>query len=310
MEAFVEPVNDSSLTLEWFFNGRPLIAGHRYQTRFDFGCLSLDIISVTVEDSGEYTVRATNRLGSADSSASITVISQSNVITESEYTQSLVEIQRLEDRKFIHRRDIESEQIVSRPPVFVKPLHNIETTEETNVHLECRIGPSGDSAMTVEWFKNEQPITVGHRFRPQFDFDFVALDILCVYPEDSGLYTCKAKNLFGEAVSSCHLICHGKSQRVIYETELTDSLIDIKRLEERNRRYERRVTVEEQEIKTKPKFLTKFKDLELNEFEAAHLECRIEPINDPDLKVEWFLNGNPLPIGRFRVLINDNELLN
>ena len=296
MEAFVEPVNDSSLTLEWFFNGRPLMAGHRYQTRFDFGCLSLDIISVRVEDSGEYTVRATNQLGSADSSASITVISQSNIITESEYSESLVQIQRLEDKR-TQRKGMEMEPIVSKPPVFIKPLHNIETMEETNVHLECRIGPSGDSAMTVEWFKNNEPITVGHRFRPQFDFDFVALDILCVYPEDSGLYTCKAKNLYGEAISSCHLICHGKSQRVICETELSDSLADIKRLEQRNRKYEKNLFIDEQ-IKTKPKFLTKFKDQELDEFQAAHLESRIEPVNDPNLKVEWFHNGNPLPIGK------------
>ena len=295
MEAFVEPVNDSSLTLEWFFNGRPLIAGHRYQTRFDFGCLSIDILSVRVEDSGEYTVRATNRLGSAQSSASITVVSQSNVITESGFTDSLLQMQRLEERKS-KRRETDIEYIVSKPPVFIKPLHNIETMEETNVHLECRIGPSGDSAMTIEWFKNGQPITVGHRFRPQFDFDFVTLDILYVYPEDSGLYTCKAKNLFGEAVSSCQLICHGKSQRVICETELSDSMEEIKRLEERNRRYERQL-FEEEEVRTKPRFLTKFKDIEINEYQSAHLECRVEPINDPDMKVEWFFNGNPLPFG-------------
>ncbi len=300
MESFVEPVKDPSLTLEWFFNGRPLMIGHRYQTRFDFGCLSLDIISVRTEDSGEYTVRATNRLGSAQTSASITVISQSNIVTESEYSQSLVQIQRLEDRSR-YKRDVDMEVIVSKPPVFIKSLSNIETMEETNVHLECRIGPSGDSSMTIEWFKDGQPITVGHRFRPQFDFDFVALDILCVYPEDSGVYTCKAKNKFGDAVSSCTLKCHGKGQRVIYETEHTESLIDIKHLEQRSRKHDRNLFIEEK-VEMKPRFLTQFKKLELNEGQAAHLECRIEPVNDPNLKVEWFHDGKPLPIGLFSFL--------
>ena len=41
-----------------------------------------------------------------------------------------------------------------------------------------------------------------HRFRPAYDFDYVALDVLTVYPEDSGVYTCHARNAYGEAVSS------------------------------------------------------------------------------------------------------------
>lgn len=43
----------------------------------------------------------------------------------------------------------------------------------------------------------------GHRFKTTYDFGFVALDILYAYPEDSGTYMCKAKNLVGEAVTTC-----------------------------------------------------------------------------------------------------------
>ena len=42
----------------------------------------------------------------------------------------------------------------------------------------------------------------GHKIKPQYDFDFVALDLLSVYPEDSGTYTCTARNALGEATSS------------------------------------------------------------------------------------------------------------
>lgn len=39
----------------------------------------------------------------------------------------------------------------------------------------------------------------------------------------------------------------------------------------------------------------------LKEGEHAHLETRIEPINDPDLKVEWFVNGVAIKTGhRFK----------
>ena len=30
------------------------------------------------------------------------------------------------------------------------------------------------------------------------------------------------------------------------------------------------------------------------EGQQAHFECRLEPQNDPSLKIEWTCNGNPL----------------
>jgi hypothetical protein len=39
----------------------------------------------------------------------------------------------------------------------------------------------------------------------------------------------------------------------------------------------------------------------LKEGDHAHLECRVEPINDPNLKIEWFVNGIAIKTGhRFR----------
>ena len=40
---------------------------------FDFGFAALDILTVNAEDSGEYTIKATNSLGTASSSAKINV---------------------------------------------------------------------------------------------------------------------------------------------------------------------------------------------------------------------------------------------
>lgn len=53
----------------------------------------------------------------------------------------------------------------------------------------------------------------GHRFRPAFEFDYVALDILSVYAEDSGVYTCKATSSLGQAVTSCTVKCTGNKLR-------------------------------------------------------------------------------------------------
>ena len=48
--------------------------------------------------------------------------------------------------------------------------------------------------------------------------------------------------------------------------------------------------VEKEVVHEKPVFLTPLNNLDLKEGEHAHLECRVEPINDPNLKIEWYLN--------------------
>ena len=53
-------------------------------------------------------------------------------------------------------------------------------------------------------------IFLGHKFRPAYDFDYVALDLLSVYPEESGVYTCHARNAYGEAQTSATVKVSGK----------------------------------------------------------------------------------------------------
>jgi titin len=45
-----------------------------------------------------------------------------------------------------------------------------------------------------------------------------------------------------------------------------------------------------------PKFTDSLKDInDLKDGDSVHLQCSLEPVNDADLKVEWFFNGKPLP---------------
>lgn len=66
--------------------------------------------------------------------------------------------------------------------------------------------------------------------------------------------------------------------------------------------YERPQKVETEPQAQRPVFLTPLTSLEnLKEGDHAHLECRVEPINDPNLKIEWFVNGVAIRAGhRFR----------
>lgn len=68
-------------------------------------------------------------------------------------------------------------------------------------------------------------------------------------------------------------------------------------------------TTEKEEIPTvidKPKFTVQVNGpIDLIEGENVHYECRIEPYPDNNLEVEWFHNGELLPIGhRYRQTSN------
>ncbi len=54
---------------------------------------------------------------------------------------------------------------------------------------------------------NGKPLPVAARFNSTYDFGYVSLDITHVYAEDSGVYTCRATNNKGQAVSTGTLRC-------------------------------------------------------------------------------------------------------
>jgi hypothetical protein len=51
-----------------------------------------------------------------------------------------------------------------------------------------------------------------------------------------------------------------------------------------------------------PKFKTQMKPLlNLNENDPAHFECRLVPIGDPDMQIEWYKDGVLLKHGSLAV---------
>lgn len=298
LECRLEPMGDPTMRVEWYWNGKPVTIGSRFRTYNDFGFVALDIIHATALDSGEYTVRAVNHLGSAHTSACVRVIGRSDIITDTQHEQSLEQIQMLEDSSR-YRKHVTEDVTVLQAPQFTRPLHNIETVEGTNVHMECRLQPVGDPTMKVDWFVNGVPVKTGHRFRPAYEFDYVALDLLSVYPVDSGVYTCQARNQLGEAVTSCSVKVIAKKD-LLFETQHPAGLEKIQYLEDASR-YKRTEFVDEQ-VTTKPRFVTRPKNLEnMTEGKHAHFECKVEPVTDPNLKIEWYKNGRPITVGhRFR----------
>ena len=58
-----------------------------------------------------------------------------------------------------------------------------------------------------------------------------------------------------------------------------------------------RAEFQEETTTQAPVFTTSPKSVEVKEGQKAHFEARIIPVSDPTLKIEWFLNGQPIKLG-------------
>merc|ERR1712213_84885 len=105
--------------------------------------------------------------------------------------------------------------------------------------------------------------------KPQYDFDFVALDLLNVYPEDSGTYTCTARNALGEATTSATVKIAGGARVV---TESKSQMSQFQQLEARS--SVKTEVIQEQETSQAPVFTSSMKSIEVKEGQRAHFECR------------------------------------
>jgi len=136
---------------------------------------------------------------------------------------------------------------------------------------------------------------LGSRFHVNHDFGYVTLDILKVIPEDSGVYTCKAINNAGEAVSSISLKVKARSA-IDSESIQADAWQKIQLKEaEMNKVPEMFVDTTPQQAPVFTKHLESFD--KLIEGQRVYLEAQVEPRADPNLRVEWFKNGMPLQTG-------------
>ena len=132
--------------------------------------------------------------------------------------------------------------------------------------------------------------------RASQDFGFVTLDITKAISEDSGMYMVKAKNLSGES-SSSFAIHVGNKGGILADSMHPESFKKLTQLEAaKDRRTEDEVDAGPDQP---PVFMDQLNKVgEVVEGQSVHLDARLEPKNDPKLRVEWELNGKPLTTGR------------
>lgn len=170
----------------------------------------MTIKALTTRDAGTYTCRAYNAKGEATNVSSLTVISKKDIESESQYEDTVMKMQYIEDAARRQRAETE-ESAVKIPPKFLGPLKGTtKIVEGQNAHFEVRLEPQNDPSMKVEWYFNGKILMDATRIKFYNDFGYVALDIKDVRSTDSGTYTVVARNAMGEAQLSANMEVEGK----------------------------------------------------------------------------------------------------
>ena len=50
-----------------------------------------------------------------------------------------------------------------------------------------------------------------------------------------------------------------------------------------------------------PTFTKPLRNIETAEGTNVHLECRLQPVGDNSMRVEWFVNDQPLKVGTYKM---------
>jgi hypothetical protein len=160
--------------ITWTKDGIDVKTNVDYRQSFLNGVATLTIEETFIEDSATYKIRVENPLGSAESSARLTVKSKSQL-----------------------------EGPEAQKPHFVKQLQNITVHEGETAKLDCVVIAQPEPK--IVWFKEEETIKESQRVKLDFQGDHCTLTINKTTPTDSGLYKVSARNQAGETTNFCQI---------------------------------------------------------------------------------------------------------
>lgn len=100
---------------------------------------------------------------------------------------------------------------VSKSPKIVDFVDKLNHPEGTNASLVCSVGSGELDELKYEWFKDDKRIVTSNKLKILIGPDNFnsMLRIMDLKTEDSGLYTCVAKNPFGQDKISTRLFVKG-----------------------------------------------------------------------------------------------------
>ncbi|XP_024059815.1 titin isoform X2 [Terrapene carolina triunguis] len=267
----------------WFHNGQQVVNDytHKIVVKED-GTQSMIIVHASPDDSGEWTVVAQNRAGKATIAMTLTVEAQEHLVK----------------------------------PHFVERLKNVSVKEGTK--LKMSVKATGNPNPDIVWLKNSE-IIVPHKY-PKIKIEGTkgeaALKIESTVKHDAAWYTATAINKAGRDTTRCKVNVEVEFSEPEPERKLIiprgtyrAKEIAAPELEPLHLRYGQEQWEEgdlyDKEKQQKPFFKKKLTSLRLKCFGPAHFDCRLTPIGDPTMVVDWLHDGKPLEAANRLRMINE-----
>lgn len=184
--------------VQWSRNGRVIKSSSAYRLVEEKEEYTLVITKVTSEYEGEYSCTATNRFG------------QTTCTTYLEVKKpDISQAERWVEKMF---------KVTGQPPTFTVQIQPVRCSEGGEVYFNYKT--TGDPVPDVKWLKGAFQIQPSRNCIIVTNPDGSGLiNIKSVKQEDSGLYTCKASNQFGEATCSAELVVFRESVSVSHKKE-------------------------------------------------------------------------------------------
>lgn len=149
--------------------------------------------------------------------------------------------------------------------------------------MDAFVEPRHDPHLTTEWFRNGVPLEKATRIKTTFDFGFVDCTVHGLRNSDVGIYTCRARNKVGEAVTTCSIKVEDRPT-LDTSPQRPEALPRIQELEAPLPGPAQ----EPETVYPPPLFISHLNNVELWEGETAHFECMVVPKDDPSMKIEWY----------------------
>jgi len=277
------------------------------------GASSLYLTETSVKDGGWYQCTATNEAGSTatrgrvyvnpalvsyhDSWDGLNLPKPQKVIEpEKSPPRETIYLKHIERPPPVLKRDEDEPRYISQKPAFTTHIRDLHLVEGDRALFDARLIPIGDPNLQIEWYLNGRLIEPSSRIMTTFRFGYVALNLLHVNLEDAGVYSCRAFNNAGEATTTATLKV---AERVLVDLQpqYPDSLEAIRQLEDQDR-YKKEEFYDDDFPLEPPVFIKPLNSLDnMPENGRAHFEGQITPVNDPTMRVEWYLNGKLLNSG-------------
>nr|CAI5864925.1 unnamed protein product [Callosobruchus analis] len=179
-------------TVQWFKNGECIDNSPDYTLTYNNGDAVLRFDKIGLGDKAEYTCKAVNQLGMAQSTANL-------VVTPLEPTEA---------------------------PKFIVPLSNVMARAGQKIKLECEV--SGVPLPTLTWSHDGKPVRETRELKLHQEGTKATLIVFEAFPKDAGTYTVSAQNIAGEAVSTSCVSVKGRLPTETSDSEMASDLEPVK----------------------------------------------------------------------------------